>query len=57
MTTNSPRERGRPPLPKSEQKAKINITLDQDLLEWIDQHGTNRSRFINKLLRKALDQQ
>lgn len=53
MTTNPPRERGRPALPDNEQKAKINITIDKDLLQWIDRHGTNRSRFINKILREA----
>jgi uncharacterized protein (DUF4415 family) len=54
MTTNSPRERGRPPIPKDEQKAKINITIDKELLALIEQHGTNRSKYINQLLRKAL---
>jgi uncharacterized protein (DUF4415 family) len=53
MTNTPPRERGRPPLPKDEQKVKINITIDKDLLDWIDEHGTNRSRFINKILRAA----
>jgi len=49
----SPRGRGRPALPQDAQKVKINITIDRDLLEWIDQHGKNRSRFINKLLKDA----
>jgi uncharacterized protein (DUF4415 family) len=53
MTTNPPRERGRPALPKDKQKVKINITIDRDLLDWIDQYGTNRSRAINKVLREA----
>jgi uncharacterized protein (DUF4415 family) len=53
MTTNPPRERGRPSLPKDEQKAKINITIDKDVLDWIDSHGTNRSRFVNKILKQA----
>lgn len=47
------RVRGRPALPLDEQKAKINITIDKDLLEWIDTLGTKRSRIINKLLRQA----
>lgn len=53
MTTNPPRERGRPTLPKADQKVKINITIDRDLLDWIDKHGKYRSRFINKLIREA----
>ena len=57
MDTQPPRERGRPALPKDEQKAKINITIDKDLLDWIETHGTNRSRFINKILRTARQSQ
>ena len=49
--TTTPRERGRPPLPKDEQKVKINITLDRDLLELLNK---NRSKHINAILRKAL---
>lgn len=51
MTTNPPRERGRPALPKDEQKAKINITIDRDLLKLLKK---NRSKHINSILRKAL---
>ena len=51
MTTNPPRERGRPALPEAEQKAKINITIDKDLLALLDK---NRSKHINAILRKAL---
>lgn len=54
---NPPRERGRPALPDDEQKAKINITIDKDLLEWIDSQlvaRRKRSQIINKILRKAL---
>ena len=51
MTTNPPRERGRPALPKEEQKVKINITIDPDLLKLLNK---NRSKHINALLRKAL---
>jgi len=52
---NPPRERGRPALPKNDQKVKINITIDRDLLDWIDTHGKMRSRIINKVLRQAKD--
>lgn len=58
MTDKHPRERGRPSLPNDEQKAKINITLDRDLLEWIDSQlvaRRKRSQIINKLLRQAKD--
>lgn len=51
MTINSPRERGRPTLPKDEQKVKINITIDPDLTKLMPK---NRSKYINQLLRKAL---
>lgn len=52
--TNPPRERGRPALPKDEQKVKINVTIDKDLFDTINAHGTNRSKYINQLLREAL---
>lgn len=52
MEHKQDRERGRPPLPKAEQKVKINITIDRDLLNWIDEQGGIRSRIINKLLRE-----
>lgn len=45
------RERGRPPLPKDEQKAKINITIDNDLLKLLNK---NKSKHINAILRQAL---
>ena len=51
MITNPPRERGRPPLPEAEQKAKINITIDRELLKLLNK---NRSKHINAILRKAL---
>ena len=51
MTTKPPRDRGRPPIPKDEQKAKINITIDRDLLDLLNK---NRSKHINAILRKAL---
>ncbi len=54
MTTNPPRERGRPALPKDEQKVKINITIDRDLLALLNK---NRSKHINAILRKALTKQ
>lgn len=55
--SDKPRGRGRPPLPKDEKKEKINITIDKDLLDWIDsQVGSHkRSHLINKLLRKVKD--
>lgn len=56
MTTQPPRERGRPALPESEQKAKINITIDKDVLDWIDEQlvaKRKRSQIINKLLKEA----
>ena len=46
-----PRERGRPALPKAAQKAKINITIDRDLLALLHK---NKSKHINAILRKAL---
>lgn len=46
-----PRERGRPALPEDEQKVKINITIDRDLLALLNK---NRSKHINAILRKAL---
>lgn len=54
--TTPPRERGRPSLPKDEQKVKINITIDKDILDWIDQQlvaKRKRSQIINKILRVA----
>lgn len=55
MTIQPPRERGRPALPETEQKAKINITIDKDLLAWIDSQVAShkRSHLINKLIRAA----
>lgn len=46
-----PRERGRPALPKAEQKVKISITIDRDILALLDK---NKSKHINAILRKAL---
>ena len=51
MSDNPPRERGRPALPKAEQKVKINITIDRDLLKLLNK---NRSKHLNAILRKAL---
>jgi uncharacterized protein (DUF4415 family) len=53
MAINPPRERGRPTLPIEEQKVKINITIDRDLLALLNK---NRSNHINAILRKALTQ-
>lgn len=55
MSDKPARERGRPPLPKDEKRVKTSITIDNDILAWIDEQvGTHkRSQFINKVLRKA----
>lgn len=50
--------RGRPTIAPELHMAKINITLDRDLLEWIDSQliaKRKRSQIINELLRQAKD--
>lgn len=36
---------------------KVSITLDDEVLQFIDRQSPNRSRFINDLLRQAQRQQ
>jgi metal-responsive CopG/Arc/MetJ family transcriptional regulator len=33
--------------------AKVSITLDQEVLEFVDRSSQNRSQFINEILSKA----
>jgi metal-responsive CopG/Arc/MetJ family transcriptional regulator len=33
--------------------AKVSITLDEDVLEFVDRSSKNRSQFINEILSKA----
>lgn len=54
MTTQPPRERGRPALPKDEQKAHINITIDRNLLKLLNKPI---SKHINAILHQALTKQ
>lgn len=47
---------GRPTLPEGEKKVKISITIDKDLLDWIDAQlvaKRKRSQVIERLLRDA----
>jgi hypothetical protein len=40
--------------PKGDQpKAKLNISIDPELLKWIDQNASNRSEFVENLLQVA----
>lgn len=34
-------------------KKKASLTLDEELLQWMDEVTPNRSRFVNDLLRQA----
>lgn len=51
QSLRNPRKAGRKPQGESP-KAKINVTIDADLVEWVDAQGA-RSTVINAILRQA----
>lgn len=52
--TPAPGKKLGPPAKPAEHKAKrITITLDPELLAWVDEQGHNRSQIISALLQAA----